>query len=523
MNRLITNKNWLFIGGLAIIFLISLGLRFWGLDRFYYLVFDEDHYVPHAYGYLTNQENFVQDIHPPFGRYLIAVSMWLDAINPLTNHDKTLPEIVLNTPESFRQLFQKEAQVNPFSFRWLTAFCGALIPLAISGIAYQLTRKQSLAIVAGILAMTEGYFIIESRFALINIFLVLFGLIASYSVLAGLGSIGSWRSFWLTIAGISLGCSVAVKWSGLWFMFGIFSTIALSWLLLLTRAIQLTNSNVVPSIKNWRAWYNWFGYCLQNIRQSVAPLVFFHFSTISIGGILLYLIIIPIITYTLLWIPHLPLNQGMGFIERNIWIFSSHLVSSPDGHPNCSRWHQWLFATAPVGYYLRHYEVNTPQENITIMQGYGNPVVWWMSTIVIILLSLFVIYKLIITLCKNRSSSGLDYGIHASVITYIAINYWANLVPWMFVKRCIFQYHYLPAYSFAILALAWVVDALLTQPHKIYRPSACLFILAALIALQFWLPIFLGLPMSAQDYEKRLWLPSWHEGWIFTKDRIPSQ
>ena len=505
MNWRKIDPNYLFIGGLCFIFLFSLAFRFWGLDRFNYLVFDEDHYVPHAYGYLTNQANFVQDIHPPFGRYLVAVSMWLDAHNPLTNHDKTLPDTLFPTPESFRQVFRKASLVNPFSFRWLTAFCGALIPLAIAGIAHQLTNRKSLAFIAGVLAMLDGYLIIESRFALINIFLVLFGLIGCYGALAGVNSAANWSNFWLAIAGIFFGCGIAVKWSGVWFLLGLFSMIALVWLLLFIKGMPDGNVARIRCL--------WFGYS----PHQANPVS--NLAKLGIVKLVVYFAIIPTVTYSLLWIPHLPLNEGMSFIDRHKWILESHLVSSPDGHPNCSRWYQWFFATAPVGYYLRHYEIATPQETITIMQGYGNPVVWWLSTIVMAGITFFIAYKLIaifINIDKFKFATPQTWA-----IAYLVINFWANILPWIFVRRCTFQYHYLPAYGFAIIALAWLTDLLLSSRQTVYRTIALLMILSAVLAFQFWLPIYLGLPMTAPDYEKRLWLRSWHEGWVFTGDRPP--
>lgn len=516
------DSNWLWRFLLVSIFLASLVVRFWGLDRFYYLVFDEDHYVPHAYGYLTNQTDFVQDIHPPLGRYLIAVSIWLDAHNPFTSHDKVLPEVLFDNPDRFRDAFRQESLINPFSYRWLTAFCGALIPVVLALIAHSLTQRKSLGLIAGTLGMLDGYLIIESRFALINIFLVLFGLVGCYGVLQGVQTKGNGQNLWLSIGGIFLGCSVAVKWSGLWFMFGIFGLIIGLRLLLISNAMHLTNDSINLNRKNYRSWLNWFFYNLNNpsLQNHTSGQVHtvFGFSRLSIGQIFIYLILIPSVTYTLLWIPHLPLNQGMSFIDRHQWILESHLISAVDGHPNCSRWYQWLFATAPVGYYLRHYEVDTPLENITIMQGYGNPIVWWSSSIVIGMISIFTIYKLGAILV-TRTTRKLHLHPHEWLFLYVTVNYWANLLPWVFVRRCIFQYHYLPAYSFAIIGLAWLVDLLILDKRTLVKTIGSLTLLSALLAFQFWLPIFVGLPMSAQDYEQKLWLRSWHEGWVFTRDR----
>src|SRR5512146_204410 len=66
--------------GLIGIFLISLGLRFWGLGRFNTLVFDEVYYAKFAHQYLSLTPFF--DGHPPLSKYIIAAGMWLGSKMP---------------------------------------------------------------------------------------------------------------------------------------------------------------------------------------------------------------------------------------------------------------------------------------------------------------------------------------------------------------------------------------------------------------------------------------------------------
>ncbi len=80
---------WFWIGTSGV-FLLSVGLRFWGLGRFNTLVFDEVYYAIFANNYLTHTPFF--DGHPPWSKYLIAIGMWIgshlpkgqDAVNDLT-------------------------------------------------------------------------------------------------------------------------------------------------------------------------------------------------------------------------------------------------------------------------------------------------------------------------------------------------------------------------------------------------------------------------------------------------------
>ncbi|MGB6169255.1 MAG: phospholipid carrier-dependent glycosyltransferase, partial [Geitlerinemataceae cyanobacterium] len=135
------------------IWLLALSLRFWGLSRFNTLVFDEVYYAKYAVNYLNGTEFF--DAHPPLGKYCISIGIWLSQFFPLNSS--------VTTDVAGQNL-------NPFSYRWLNAFIGSFVPLLISGIAYQISHRRSYALISGFLATLEGLWLVESRYALINIY-----------------------------------------------------------------------------------------------------------------------------------------------------------------------------------------------------------------------------------------------------------------------------------------------------------------------------------------------------------------
>lgn len=53
---------------------------------------------------------------------------------------------------------------------------GSFIPLIIGAIAYQLTQRKTVFLITTFLASLDGLFLVESRYALNNIYLILFGL-----------------------------------------------------------------------------------------------------------------------------------------------------------------------------------------------------------------------------------------------------------------------------------------------------------------------------------------------------------
>ena len=179
---------------IASIFFLSLGLRFWGLERFNTLVFDEVYYAKYAVNYLNGTELF--DAHPPLGKYFIAFGIWLSKFFPIASQ-------VTNDLTS--------QVLSPISYRWMNALVGSCIPLIVAGIAYQLSDRRRYAILAGFFCAVDGFFLVESRYALINIYLVLFGLLGQWLFLVSLTQKNQKKEFFSIAAGICFGASISVK------------------------------------------------------------------------------------------------------------------------------------------------------------------------------------------------------------------------------------------------------------------------------------------------------------------------
>ncbi len=83
----------------------------------------------------------------------------------------------------------------------MNALTGSLIPLLVAGIAYQLSHRRSYALIAGLFAAVDGLLLVESRYALINIYLLFFGLLGQWFLLLALNTRGEQRWLRLTLAG----------------------------------------------------------------------------------------------------------------------------------------------------------------------------------------------------------------------------------------------------------------------------------------------------------------------------------
>lgn len=264
--------------GLVALGLLAGILRFWHLGRFNTFVFDEVYFAKFAYQYWQGEAVF--DVHPPLGKYLIALGMALaqslPALSKITHTELGVP-------------------LSTLSYRWVNALIGTLTPLVVAGLAWELGRSLSVsrrgwfALLAGGFVAIDGLFIVESRYALINIHLVFWG------------CLGHW--LWLRserlkpLAGFALGACIATKWNGLTWLVGL-----------------------LP-LRPRRDW-------------------------------VFYAVGMPLAIYGLLWIPHLRITgDTLWSIHQSTLSF--HLGLKDAVHPYCSAWYTWPLLIRPMAYWYQ--------------------------------------------------------------------------------------------------------------------------------------------------------------------------
>lgn len=459
--------------GLAGILGLSIALRFWGLSRFNTLVFDEVYFAKFGYNYLTQTPFF--DSHPPLGKYLIALGIWLQGF-------------------------------NPFGYRWINALTGSLIPLVIVGIAYQLSHRRSYALIAGLFAAADGLLLVESRYALINVYLLICGLLGQWFFLLALDAQGKRRWLWLTLSGISLGGTISVKWNGLGFLLGIYLTWLCAWIVQLFNRSTRRGSNLDTPAQT----------LFQKLRQ------------LNPAQLILYLPALATGVYGLVWIPHRQLNPTPSFweLQKQMLTYHGRIGSGPNVHPYCSSWYTWPLMKRPVDYFYQT-ALNSSEPVPTVgpplpsgaakviydVHAIGNPALWWLSTAAIAILLWMLARQLwarvTVRTVSHPGQPDLRRAANLEIPVYLLLSYAANFLPWASVSRCTFLYHYMPAFVFSLLAIAWLVDRWLRSNQQSLRALGLTAIFLILVSLVFWLPIYLGLPLSPEGFRLRMWFPSW--------------
>ena len=428
------------------IFLASLTLRLWDLDHFPYPVFDELHFPKFAEGYLVGKPP--NDGHPPLGKYLIALGILLFGHNEIGD-------------------------------RIASAVIGACIPLLVIGLVYLLTSQYVLAILAGILTFADGLLLVESRYGLLNVFLVAIGLASQIFLLAGLRRSLRSRLVMFSLSGVMLGFCAGVKWNGagFWLMTWILIAIALVAKILVVRfSPKITDKLGILTDLGALPWYQY----------------------------LVCFIVLPATAYIAQWTPHVmmvlktfaPNAKGWEWLQAfskhliisnqyiYLWNTSASSVGSPEHpiHPYCSSALSWPLSMRPVCYYYH------PDGEIwEAVYALGNPILWWLSTLAIIAIAFW-------SLVKIRPE-----------FIYLSVGYAANYLPWLAVKRCLFIYHYMSSSVFSFMALA-LVTSFLYQKKQIWGKSIAVMMITIIFSAQiFFMPIWLGLPLSPQALYQRMW------------------
>jgi dolichyl-phosphate-mannose--protein O-mannosyl transferase len=123
----------------------------------------------------------------------------------------------------------------------------------------------------------------------------------------------------------------------------------------------------------------------------------------------------------------------------------------------------------------------------------GNPAIWWAG----IPCLLFCLYRAV---ARRDKRAG-----------FIVVAYLAQYLPWFFVGRLTFIYHYYPSVLFLILAVGYVLD-MVARKWAWGRTAVYGYLAVAVAVFVIFYPVISGTP-ATHLYESGLrWLPKWELG-----------
>lgn len=499
----------------AVLTLAAALLRFWNLAHPQELIFDETYYVKDAYslwhfGYERSWSDDADEafaagqaqpgeeasyvVHPPAGKWLIAAGMALFGFD------------------------------NAFGWRFTAALAGTLMVLLTFLLAAKLFRSLFLASLVGLLLAIEGHHIVMSRVGLLDIFLALFVLAAFCALIAdrtwgrrrlaselasryqravGPGATtadrddwkrtltyGPWLGLrpWRIAAGVLLGVAVSVKLSGLAFM-AVFGLLTVWW---------DANARKTAGIRRWLP------------GATVLDGLWAFVSIVGVGAI----------TYVGTWAGWLATSSGYyrnwGAEHPSVlpeWLTSlvHYHVQSTTFHTDLDSTHNyasaawiWPFAGRPVSFYYRTEEdgISCAAEQCSAaILDLPNPLIWWTGLIAIVVI--FIRWLLV-----------RDWRAGAILAVYVA----GQLVWVLWPERTMFFFYTVAYTPFLILAIGYIAGLWLARAtssgwqlrsRNVALIGIGLFVLAALALTAYFLPIWIGEPLSHEQWQHRMWFQSW--------------
>jgi dolichyl-phosphate-mannose--protein O-mannosyl transferase len=168
-------------------------------------------------------------------------------------------------------------------------------------------------------------------------------------------------------------------------------------------------------------------------------------------------------------------------------------------HPYSSDWWMWILNIRPLFYYSHTFaEVDALGQNLKGgISAFGNPAVWYLGIFAFI----FTAYRAVRYGGKPESDT--------PAAVFLALAYTAQVLPWVFVSRTTYIYHYFPAVPFLVIMTGYMFKK--TVDVKTWKKALPLaYAAAVLILFIMYYPVLTGTPVSVDFVRNVLrWLPSW--------------
>jgi dolichyl-phosphate-mannose--protein O-mannosyl transferase len=307
------------------------------------------------------------------------------------------------------------------------------------------------ALAAALMAL-DGLLLVHSRTALLDLFLTFFTLLG----------VLLWhrnRHIW---AGIAFGLAIGCKWSAIYF-------VAIIGLIAVYRVL-----------------------IAHDIRKTLKPIA----AKFAQYGL------IPVFVYTLTWTGWFLSDRGWsrGWSNNPLssWIhYHSEMLNFHTGltatHPYQANPWSWLIMGRPTSFFYDSPKGCSAENCAQEVLALGTPLLWWVGSIAIAVVVGYWIKSLINHRIDNAAN-------------LVVLGLAAGYLPWFAIQdRTMFSFYAIAFEPFILLTLVYVLSKVLKNQRQIAISIGAI----VLVNFLYFLPIFLGLPITYNSWQDRMWLPSW--------------
>jgi len=349
--------------------------------------------------------------------------------------------------------------MNPFGWRFIGTLFGVLMLIPIYLLVQNMFGRTLVSICATVLFALDFMHYVQTRIATIDTEAVFFIILMFYFM---------YRWFVmetdaplkkslpiLALCGISFGLGAATKWICIYGGLGL----AWLWIVKLIRIVKTPKASFAPppvsageamiSGKKPRVKINPTVAGAKVQRKLIKDIVLYS---------VLFFAVVPIVIYCLSYIPYAQANYGaygsnhtLGGYLKMVWDNQTSMLhyhgSLGASHPYASQWWKWLFDIKPILYFQWFKSDGTK----SVFGAFTNPFVTWAGLVAIVLMIVYAFKR------KDR------------IAHFIVAGYLAQLLPWVFISRIAFAYHYFPDVVFLTLAIAYIFNDILRRSELKYK------------------------------------------------------
>ena len=217
----------------------------------------------------------------------------------------------------------------------------------------------------------------------------------------------------------------------------------------------------------------------------------------TLGLSVLFFVVIPACIYVAAYLPYAQADGDTSFqnllaivLENQKFMFTYHSgVTAP--HPYSSNWYQWIFDIRPILYYRDQALVATAGVK-SAFAAFLNPIVCWAGLLSVIIAAVQAVRK--------RCGKAL----------FLVVGYLSQLVPYLFIHRPMFYYHYFPSMLFLVLCICYAMNDLLEKRARYAKAAVYGLTGCALGLTAAFYPVLVGLYVPTWYTTNLLrWFPSW--------------
>ena len=422
-------------------------------------LFDEQKTVPALQTYLNS--TYFDEI------YHVRTAMEnIRGITPYENTHPPLGKIIIGVGiRSFG--------LNPFGWRFMGVLFGILMLPPFYVFIKNLFGSTAIAACGTLLFAFDFMHFVQTRIATIDTYGVFFIILMYFFMYRYITAPRddpfmkkSTETLPLFLSGLCFGLGAASKWTAIYAGVGL----ALIWLL-------------------FRAARGWELHKTGRVGQHKKELITNLFQC------LIFFVLIPGLIYYVSYYPY-GVAKGMSglsmyfdkdylklVLENQVSMLKYHEGVTAT-HPYSARWYQWIVDGRPILYFLHSY----PDNMKSAFAAFLNPLVCWGG-----LLAMFAMgWKTV----RYRDGKAL----------FILIGYLAQLVPWMFIKRITFEYHYFPSLIFLVLALCHVFNSFRLRDEK-WKPKVFGATAVCILLFVLFYPVLTGSPAPRAYTDLLAWIP----------------